>query len=174
MKIIDLTWEIYSWMRVYPWDPEVEIGQLCTIDNDEWNMKRIHINSHDGTHVNVPIHWVKWWKTLDNYSLENFIWHARVYNSYDDINSKEWLVFNDIDITMEIAEKIVKANTPFVALPSKFEFDLEIERYLLENWIISYERLENTDKLPDKFMFYWVPLKIREWDWSPVRAYAIV
>jgi hypothetical protein len=42
-------------------------------------------------------------------------------------------VFNDIDITMEIAEKIVKANTPFVALPSKFEFDLEIERYLLEN-----------------------------------------
>lgn len=63
---------------------------------------------------------------------------------------------------------------PFIWVPAHFEFDLDIERYLLENDIISFERLVNTDTLPKEFMFHWVPLKIRNWDGSPVRAYAII
>jgi len=56
MKIIDLSMEIYSGMPVFQGDPEDEITQEATIENDEWNMKRIHMNSHDATHLNVPIH----------------------------------------------------------------------------------------------------------------------
>ena len=55
---------------------------------------------------------------------------------------------------MEIAKKIIEIRPSFIRLPSKFEFDLNIERYLLEHDIISFERLENTDQLPKSFMFY--------------------
>lgn len=174
MKIIDLSMEIYSGMPVFPGDPEVQIDQECTIENDEWNMKRIHINSHDGTHVNVPIHSKMWGKMLDNYTLSNFIAPAVKFESVDDISSTAALIFDAIDISKEIAEKIVEIRPPFIWVPAHFEFDLDIERYLLENDIISFERLINTGKLPKEFMFHWVPLKIRNWDGSPVRAYAII
>ncbi len=174
MKIIDLSWELHTGLSVYPGDPEVSIERIQTIENHEWNMSRIKINSHDWTHVNVPIHSKIGWKTLDDYRIDDFIWPARLYESELDINSQEWLVFHSQDITQEIAEKVVKIKPLFIALPSKFEFDIKIERYLLEHDIISFERLENTEKLPKQFMFYGVPLKLREWDGSPVRAYAIV
>ena len=56
-------------MSVYPGDPEVDIEQLQTIDKDGWNMKRIHISSHDGTHVNAPIHCSEDGKSLDDYEV---------------------------------------------------------------------------------------------------------
>ena len=173
MKTIDLSTQLHTGMPVFPWDLEVSIETIQTIENDDWNMKRIQINSHDGTHVNVPIHSKTWGKTLDDYSIDHFIWPARLYESYDDIQPGVWIIFDKINITMEIAKKIIEIRPSFIRLPSKFEFDLNIERYLLEHDIISFERLENTDQLPKSFMFYWVPLKIQHWDGSPVRAFAV-
>lgn len=174
MKIIDLSGEIYSGMPVFPGDPEVEIKQECSIENDEWNMKRITMNSHDSTHVNVPIHSKLWGKTLDDYSLSDFIAKARTFENEEDIRNDQALIFSRIDITQEIAEKIVEIRPPFIWVPEHFEFNLDIEKYLLENDIISFERLVNTDKLPKEFLFNGVPLKIKDWDGSPVRAYAII
>jgi len=166
--------EIYTDMRVFPGDPEVEITQEATIENDEWNMKRIHMNSHDGTHVNVPIHCKVWGKILDDYELSSFIAPAIKFESEEDIKSDRALIFDAIDITQEVAEKIARVRPPFIWVPAHFEFDLDIERYLLQNDIISFERLINTDILPKEFMFHWVPLKIRDGDGSPVRAYAVI
>lgn len=174
MKIIDLSQEIYSGMPVFPWDPEVQIDQECTIENEQWNMKRIHINSHDGTHLNVPIHCKLGWKTLDDYSLKDFISPGVKFESEDDIRSDRALIFDKLDITMGIAEKIVEIKPPFIGVPAHFEFNLDIERYLLQNDILSFERLVNTDKLPKEFMFHGVPLNLRDGDGSPVRAYAII
>jgi len=50
----------------------------------------------------------------------------------------------------------------------------KIEQYLLSNDIILFERLANTNKLPKKFLFYGAPLKIKDGDGSPVRAFAIL
>jgi len=51
---------------------------------------------------------------------------------------------------------------------------VEIERWLLEGNIISFERLVNTGQLPKRFIFHGAPLKIVQRDGSPVRAYAVV
>ena len=64
MKIIDLTEELKDWIEYYPWDPKTEIINTKTIEQSWWNMKRLKINSHDWTHVNVSIHSKVWWKTL--------------------------------------------------------------------------------------------------------------
>jgi arylformamidase len=172
MPIIDLSLSLYSGMPVFPGDPDVSIKTIFTIEDTGWNMSRIEMNTHDATHVNVPIHAKKWWKNLDDYQITDFIWSARMYESDDDIKGDEGLIFDTQDITMEIAKKIVQIRPPFIGLPQKYEFDLDIERYLLEH-IISYERLINTELLPKKFMFYGVPLRIKDGDGSPVRAYAL-
>ncbi len=170
MKIIDLTLPLENGMFVYPGDPEINIEQIQTIENDEWNMKRLHINSHDGTHVNVPIHCIKNGKTLDDYQLEEFCGECFLYETDADIHPHKGIIFPK-QITENQAQHIVKMKPKFVGLTA--EVDEEIEKYLLKNNIILFERLINTNQLPKKFTFHGVPLKIKAGDGSPVRAYAI-
>jgi len=171
MKIIDLTLPIQNGMFVYPGDLEVDIEQLQTLDKDGWNMKRIHMNSHDGTHVNAPIHCTKDGKTLDDFKVGNFCGECVLYEKDLDIQTGIGIIFKQ-QITMQIAERIVKIKPKFVGLV--VEVDEEIEKYLLNNDIILFERLANIDNLPKKFVFYGVPLKINNGDGSPVRAFAVL
>lgn len=174
MKIIDLSQQIYSGMPVFPGDPEVDIEQAQTFEKDGWNMKRVHMNLHDGTHVNAPVHGTKNGETLDDYSPDDFIGQAVLYEGPDDIKRGIGVIFRDHDIDREAAELIVSKKPKFVGLSDKWEFDVDVEKYLLENNVISFERLANTDQLPKEFMFYGVPLNIKEADGSPVRAFAVI
>jgi len=160
MKIIDLSWKLIDWKVYYPWDPKVEIEDIETIEQSWWNMKRIHINSHDWTHLNVPIHSKIGWKNLDDYNIEDFIGKSILFEELEDIKKWKWIIFSNIDINQEISEKIIEIKPKFVWLSDNFEFNIEIEKELLKNDIISFERLENTEKLPKEFFFHWVQLKI--------------
>jgi arylformamidase len=174
MKIIDLTLQLHSGMSVYPGDPEPSIEIIQTIESDGWNMRRIEINSHDGTHVNAPIHGVEEGKTLDDYQLTSFVGPARLYEEGVDLEEGTGVIFRDQNIDRKIADWIKKVRPHFVGLSSKYEVDTDIEKEFLQEDIMLYERLTNTDDLPEKFMFYGVPLKIKEGDGSPVRAFAVV
>lgn len=165
---------IYSGMPVFPGDPEVIIEQVQTFEKDGWNMKRIHANLHSGTHVNVPIHGTKSGRNLDSYKIEDFIGESVIYKNENDIQSGKGVIFSAVDINKRLAKIIVKEKPKFVGLSAKFEFDIAVEKYLLENGVISYEKLVNTGKLPPEFYFYGVPLNIKEADGSPVRAFAVV
>ncbi len=171
MKIIDLTLPIHNGMFVYPWDPEVDIEQVQTIENNGWNMKRIHINGHDGTHVNAPIHCNNNGKHLDEFQIEDFCGECILYENNSDIQTGIGILFRD-QITMQIADYIIKIQPKFVGFV--VEADEEIEKHLLNNNIILFERITNIEHLPKKFQFYGVPLKIRDGDGSPVRAFAII
>jgi len=172
MKIIDLTLPLFSGMPVYPGDPEVEIQQLQTLGKDGWNMKRVHINGHDGTHVNVPQHCKNDGKTLDDYEIQDFCGECVLYETLEDIQSDQGVIFRQ-EITMDLAQVIVKKKPPFMGLSSEFEINEGVEKILLQNNILCFERLANTGNLPKKFFFHGAPLKIKEGDGSPVRAYAI-
>ena len=172
MRIIDLTLPLYSRMSVYPGDPEVSIELVQTIDKEGWNMRRIQINGHDGTHVNAPFHMVAGGKTLDDYPLEAFCGPAKLYDGT--IEKDKGIIFKDQTIDAAIAEEIKKVRPLFVGLTSEFEFDVEIEKDLLKEDIVVFERLTNLEKVPKEFMFYGMPLNIKEGDGSPIRAFAIV
>ncbi|MDP2650113.1 MAG: cyclase family protein [bacterium] len=174
MRIIDLTLPIYTGMPVFPGDPEASVEVIQTIEKDGWEMRRLHINGHDGTHVNVPSHAVSGGKTLDGYTLDAFIGEAVLFTSKDDIQKGKGVIFSTRDITEEIAGIILERKPKFVGLASEFDFNLNAEKTLLEGGIISYERLANTEQLPERFTFYGVPLKILDGDGSPVRAFAVV
>ena len=172
MKIVDLTLPMYTGMPVYPGDPEVSIKLIQTLEKDGWNMRRLQINGHDGTHVNAPIHGVKDGKNLDDMELESFCGPAEIYGEGIKMVSTKGIIFRDQNITEVIAKEIIKNNPHFVGLSSKYEIDERIEKNFLRNEIVLFERLTNLDKLPNEFLFYGMPLKIKGGDGSPVRAFA--
>ncbi|HEY5714029.1 MAG TPA: cyclase family protein [Candidatus Gracilibacteria bacterium] len=174
MQIIDLTLPLSNDTTVYPGDPKVNIERIQTFEKDDWNMKRLQINGHDGTHVNAPIHGTADGKNLDDYDLIDFMGPGVKYETDEDLKAGLVIIFDAINITQELAEKAVKAKVKSVGLSDKFEFDVEVEKWLLEQGMISFERLANTEKLPKAFFFHGAPLKIKEGDGSPIRAYAIV
>lgn len=174
MKIIDLSQPLTHNMPVYPGDPEVEIVEIHKLDKEGWNLRQINLSTHLGTHVNVPYHMVKKGKKLDQFSLEAFIGSCEIYKPGMKFNKKVGVVFRDQNIDQKIAKLLIDNPPKFVCLSDKFEFDVPIEKLLLEHDIISFENLTNINKLPYKFMFYAVPLKISGSDGSPVRAFATI
>lgn len=135
-------------------------------------MHRMEINSHDGTHVNVPRHCVKEGKVIEDYTIDQFMGEALIFYNEDDIQEGVGLIFHHQNIDMSLAKKVAQIRPKFIGLSDQFEWDVPAERFLLKQGIISYERLANTEKLPKKFNFVGVPLLISEGNGSPVRAYA--
>lgn len=174
MLTIDLTQPVFDRMPVYPGDPDVTITHIHTIRKEGWNLRSITMTTHTGTHVNVPCHMVPSGKSLDNLPLNAFFGQAVLYTPDIGFERTTGVIFSETNITMSIATELVKMPPKFIGLSEKYEFDIEVERYLLENGIISYENLTNTDKLPERFLFYGIPLRIRGADGSPVRAFATI
>lgn len=174
MKTIDLTQSLFDRMPVYPGDPEVIIKEIHTLDREGWNLRNVTITTHIGTHVNIPYHMVKDGKKLDEYELDSFMGKAVLYREGMEFSRDLGVIFSDRNIDKPLAESLIKNPPKFIGLSEKFEFDIDIERMLLENEIISYENLVNTEKLPREFIFYGVPLNIKGSDGSPVRAFAVL
>ncbi len=174
MRIIDLTQTLFDHMPVYPGDPDLILTQIQTIEKEGWNMGRIEMNLHDGTHVNAPIHMTTRGKTLDELPLEHFTGQCVLYKDGMTFDRNMGVIFTIKNIDMALAKQLAQMPPKFVGLSDRFEFDIEVEKYLLANDIVSYERLANTDKLPEQFMFYGFPLRIKEGDGSPVRAVAVI
>src|SRR5258706_229115 len=101
MKILELSLPLYDGMPVYPGDPEVEIKLIQTFEETGWNMRRMNLNLHDGTHINFPIHGMAKGKSSDSYTLNDFIGESYLYKSDKDIKKGFGLIFNQ-DITWEI------------------------------------------------------------------------
>lgn len=174
MQIIDLSLPLHSAIDVYPGDAPARIELVEQFAETGWNMRRIEMNGHDATHVNLPIHATAHGKTLDDVPLDAFIGEAVLYESENDIVPGLGLIFHEFDITWPTARQIAQRRPKFIGLPARFEFDIEIERWLLERDVISFERLINTQNLPKHFYFHGAPLNIVAGDGSPVRAYAVV
>ena len=174
MNIIDLSLPLTHHMPVYPGDPEVDITEIHTLGKEGWNLRRLNLSTHIGTHVNVPYHMVKNGKNLDEYPLDSFMGPAVIYKKEIILDKQTGVIFHNQNIDQKIADLLIANPPKFIGLSSKYEFDVPLEKLLLEHGIISFENLINTEKLPGKFMFYGVPLNISGADGSPVRAFAVV
>jgi kynurenine formamidase len=173
MKLIDLSQPLYDHMPVYPGDPEVIIREIHTIAKEGWNLRNMTFSTHIGTHVNAPYHMVPTGKRLNDFPLESFCGEAEVYKPGMNMSSQKGIIFATYNIDRTIADVLITIRPKFIGLSEQFKFDIAIEKLLLEHGIISYENLTNTDKLPQSFMFYGVPINIQEADGSPVRAFAM-
>lgn len=176
MKIIDLTQTIEAGMRVYEGDPEVKIKQVQTLKKHGWNLNLLSFGSHTGTHVDAPAHMHEGAVALDQLPLEKFIGEAQVVTPESDLPKHIGLVFRSGEVGIDLFEKIFLAGTPFVVTGNKATLTVDMERKLLGQGIITFTDLINLEELPDdrSFGFYGIPLKIKDGDGSPIRAFAII
>ena len=54
MKIIDLTHTITNNMTVFPGGLQPDNKVISTVDKDGWMETRLHMDSHNGTHMDAP------------------------------------------------------------------------------------------------------------------------
>lgn len=81
MKIIDLSCPLdFKYLPLHPVVKDIEIIRKYTLEKDGYNITRLKIFTHSGTHIDVPFHMVENGKKLGEIPLENFFGEAVVLN----------------------------------------------------------------------------------------------
>lgn len=76
----DISVSISAEMPIYPGDMRPELKPFASIDQgDIANMLELRLGSHTGTHVDVPRHFLRDGKTLDQVGLDQFWGRAKVF-----------------------------------------------------------------------------------------------
>ncbi len=72
-KIIDISQEVFS-SNIFPGDPTPEKGQILSIENgDVCNLTVFSMCAHNGTHIDVPFHFINDGKTVEQMEIEPFV-----------------------------------------------------------------------------------------------------
>lgn len=72
-EIIDLSNPIENGMPVWPTFPEVDVTHTAWAARDGFTMERARMNTHTGTHVDAPRHFIPEGKTLEDFPIETFM-----------------------------------------------------------------------------------------------------
>lgn len=75
-KIIDLTAEIYDGAPTMPMDPKCSVTEHCNLDTLGYNLSRLTLSTHHGTHLDVPYHFFYEGETVEKVNLERYIVRA--------------------------------------------------------------------------------------------------
>lgn len=75
-KIIDLTAEIYDNAPTMPMDPKCSVSEHCNLDTLGYNLTRITLSTHQGTHIDAPFHFFYEGETIEKISLYKCIVRA--------------------------------------------------------------------------------------------------
>lgn len=92
-NFVDLSMLLYDKAEVFELDPKTEFVQYQTIDSLGYNIKKLTMSSHLGTHVDAPNHWLKDGETIENIELSRFIGKAVVI----DLSHKKAGSFIDVE-----------------------------------------------------------------------------
>jgi arylformamidase len=77
-RIIDLSHQIRQGMPVYPGDAGVEVARVVEWDDAGYNLTRLTMSAHAGTHVDAPFHFVRDGATVDQLCLSTLVGPAEL------------------------------------------------------------------------------------------------
>lgn len=77
-KVHDVTVPLSTEMPVWPGDPKPEIELIRRLGDDGYNLTRISLGAHTGTHVDAPLHVLESGASVDQLPLEILLGKARV------------------------------------------------------------------------------------------------
>jgi kynurenine formamidase len=75
-KIIDLTAPMADGDPTMPMDPKLSVSWHCTLDTLGYNLSRVIMSTHQGTHIDAPRHFYKNGECIDEVSLDRCIVRA--------------------------------------------------------------------------------------------------
>ncbi len=150
--IIDLTHNMYHRMPGWPGHSEFTLEDLKILNIDGYAVKKLSVNTHHGTHMDVEAHMVENGRTLDTYQLGSFIGRAIVIDVSDSdpaspiklskIKEHDRLFGKDDIILLYTGWNRLRGNT----IKYLFEWpyvDIDLAKYLAEKQI----RMVGTDGL---------------------------
>lgn len=73
MRVVDLSIPIDGSTPFYPGDPEPRVCVATTIARDGFNVSRLELGSHSGTHCDAPLHFLGEGRSLDELPLDRFV-----------------------------------------------------------------------------------------------------
>jgi arylformamidase len=73
MYIYDISVPINNDLTVWLGDPPVSISQESFIERDGYNLNRLTISAHTGTHIDAPLHYIKDGPNIGSIELEQLI-----------------------------------------------------------------------------------------------------
>ena len=176
--LIDLSYEIYSGMPVYPGDLEVELENDKKLSQDGYANHNLKMGMHAGTHLDLPAHMLNDQRHISDIDLAYLNGRARLLNAVgekvitvrdkyknliekDDIiiiytgfaekyGTKEYYTEHPV-ISEELADLLIKKEIKILGfdLPSPDRNPYQIHQKLFKNNIFILENLCNLDQLPE-------------------------
>jgi arylformamidase len=74
--IIDLSMDIYDGAPTMPMDPKCSVNEHCNLSTLGYNLSRLTISTHQGTHLDAPFHFFNDGLTVDRLDLSKCMGNA--------------------------------------------------------------------------------------------------
>ncbi|MBI9050515.1 MAG: cyclase family protein [Anaerolineaceae bacterium] len=109
MKIYDISVLVNEKLLVWPDDPPVELIQAASIENgDGYNLNRLKISAHIGTHIDAPLHFFEQGKNIGSIALETLIGPVQVVEIPAEIQRINSKIIDQLNIKHDVKRLIFK------------------------------------------------------------------
>jgi arylformamidase len=78
VRLVDLSHPLEHGQLGYPSDPQIQVAWHRTLETDGVNVSRVVLGSHQGTHLDAPLHFYAEGAALDEIPLDRFFGPARL------------------------------------------------------------------------------------------------
>jgi arylformamidase len=201
VEIVDVSVPISPGMVTYPGDPAVVLERVRSIaGGDGYNLSRLDLGVHTGTHVDAPLHFIEDGASVESLPLDALVGPARVVevtatdgplgaaalegvpDGVERIllktrNSEQWardtFAENSLALDGEGARALVDRGAKLVGIDYLSIGDEEAHRVLLGAGVIAVEGLDLRGAEPGEYLLVCAPLKLAGAEGAPARAFLI-
>lgn len=191
--IIDISQEILT-CKVWPGDPEPQTERLCDMyKGDLYNLTKLSMCAHNGTHVDAPLHFIADGKSIDQLPLEPFVGDCYVARHDGDVKaehavqilkeaakagaSQRILIAGKATVTAEAAEVFAQAGILLIGNESQTvgpeNAPMHVHRILLGAGVVLLEGIVLNGVETGKYFLSAAPLNFAGCEGSPCRALLI-
>ncbi len=194
MEVIDLTHPLGSSLPDQPGDPPFALSPARSFAVDGYEVTRICLGSHTGTHVDAPRHFFPLGATLDQFPLDRLVGPGVSLDCRDATDSLRLdrlleqlrrfpptrpgivvLRTEGAHVTVGMAQLLLETGAGLVGTdaPSLDVAPYPVHRLLLANDVLIVENLRGLDRLGvGRVTCAFLPLALTGTDGAPVRAVA--
>lgn len=184
MKIYDISQELFGG-KVYPGDPVPAYERICAIDSgDFYNLTKITMGAHNGTHIDAPFHFYKEEKTIDQLELSRCVGPCTVIDLTDHNQAsflhilehchKRLLLKGNIQVTLDMAKRMNQFGIVLVGVEGQSVGDADapapVHLELLRENVVLLEGLVLEKVSVGEYFLSAAPLKAGGSDGAPCRA----
>lgn len=203
MEMIDITRPIITDMTVWPGDESVLLERTASISEGSMvNVSRIHMGVHTGTHIDAPLHFIDYGKSVDELDICLFSGWVQVLDvkgthciepeqiaqlsddavffktTYSEKTLNEAFDPNYTGLSPEATRLLLDqgvrvVGTDALSIESFYGNSFPVHQALLGKEVLVIEGLCLKDVSPGRYRYLCMPLLIKGADGSPARVFLL-